>query len=953
MIVVMMQHINALNVLLRRIPASIRIDRLRTHQAGKADLQFLFQQYAHAELPGFTYEEWDCQFQLLLDEARQMIQSMRSSIAQRNIVCTPSDEELVFYTVLRLAKEFISMDGEQPVCRIEHLSAWRKAYLSLGQDLFVCAYLAWYDAAQDIDRQDFTWPAVINTDHIGLNTLLSQQVAENHQHLFGSSQTFGLSWCHIMNDARVHRKLDVGEKGSFENLLEPAVLADSTHKLLSMKECATYASRYRLELFDWIMGIKTGSDSWTNEIEPAMGLQESIQWHRQDYGAQVPQQDGSSAQLDYALTYSLFNYAPNAAYRALAGERCLLYRCFRRLFQGALLDDEADIPLKLCLYLQLKALIRSEIIQTNGMTGFRNFQKYQDRKMLLCNTPYYQAELIRMGIAAPMLEGTVVSLETRITPKDTAKENRDFVATIDRYAQYSWYNQTEVPFPMPATDPKDPKASSWHYGLQPYFYVFHFIKGPDPLPKDVHELVIACRHEAKRKEIKKQAVALAQALSIYPNFSRRIRGIDAASSEIGCPPEVFAQAYRFLRNFSAKTYAIPSILHPPSMPRLGLTYHAGEDFLDIASGLRSIDEAVTLLKLQRGDRIGHALCLGIEPTAYYDGKHQHILVTKQDRLDDLVWLLFRSRELDVRIDHMLFRRLLDEAEQLLQDLYGSLLQEAHNLDLGMQIARLRQTSLQEDAERLLKNLGSPMVQNRGMFVTLAQYHNAMKLRGDNPYCYVSGEKFEAPQALMDHYESFAWEKSIELDEYRQSETIVHLIHLYHFSAEVKHKGNAVFPVKIDEEYIHLMWEMQERMQHNLHQRGIVVECNPSSNVQVGTFRSYQQHPMFRFYNHGLKPDEKTDCGAKQMHICINTDDLGVFDTSQEFEYAMVFDALKQCLDDKGHQVYCEADILRYLEEIRQMGFQAVFPNNEVRQQRRKQRMLTNYNHATTDTRTPP
>ena len=485
MIVVMMQHINALNVLLRRIPASIRLDRLRTHQAGKADLQFLFQQYAHAELPGFTYEEWDCQFQLLLDEARQMIQSMRSSIAQRNTVCTPSDEELVFYTVLRLAKELISMDGEQPVCRIEHLSAWRKAYLSLGQDLFVCAYLAWYDAAQDIDRQDFTWPAVINTDHIGLNTLLSQQVAENHQHLFGSSQTFGLSWCHIMNDARVHRKLDVGEKGSFENLLEPAVLADSTHKLLSMKECATYASRYRLELFDWIMGIKTGADSWTNEIEPAMGLQESIQWHRRDYGAQVPQQDGSSAQLDYALTYSLYNYAPNAAYRALAGERCLLYRCFRRFFQGSLLVDEADFPLKLCLYLQLKALIRSELIQTNGMTGFQNFQKYQDRKMLLCNTSYYQAELIRMGIAAPMLEGTVVSLETRIAPKNTAKENRDFIANIDRYAQYSWYNQTNALFPMPATGQKAPKASSWHSGLQPYFYVFHFIKGPDALPKAI------------------------------------------------------------------------------------------------------------------------------------------------------------------------------------------------------------------------------------------------------------------------------------------------------------------------------------------------------------------------------------------------------------------------------------------------------------------------------------
>lgn len=65
----------------------------------------------------------------------------------------------------------------------------------------------------------------------------------------------------------------------------------------------------------------------------------------------------------------------------------------------------------------------------------------------------------------------------------------------------------------------------------------------------------------------------------------RIRGIDAANSEILARPEVFAQAFRFLRNELRTDTQYPN--------NLGMTYHVGEDFLDAVDGLRAVDEVLT------------------------------------------------------------------------------------------------------------------------------------------------------------------------------------------------------------------------------------------------------------------------------------------------------------------------------------------------------------------------
>lgn len=59
-------------------------------------------------------------------------------------------------------------------------------------------------------------------------------------------------------------------------------------------------------------------------------------------------------------------------------------------------------------------------------------------------------------------------------------------------------------------------------------------------------------------------------------------------------------------------------------------------------------------------------------------------------------------------------------------------------------------------------------------------------------------------------------------------------------------------------------------------RGIGIESNPTSNVKIGTFKSYSEHPIKTFYNLGLTYNEKEIMECPQMNVSINTDDKGIF-----------------------------------------------------------------------------
>lgn len=902
-------NIKVLDILFRRISPGRIWDRVRTLWSitNKKEEMELLQRFGAVGLQGYSLDEQKIIFQYIQSSAKRLA---KNCCAQDNIEDL-SLPELAFFSVLEVAKQLLVQEGDEPCCREEDILLWREAYLNLGQDLFVCAYLAHEDLINGKIRRDFTWPAVIRTNYRRLNHMLAQGVAENHQHLYGSSQTLHLSWCSLMNYPESHLK--IGRK--FERLYQPFLATGKEEKLTSTRERVEYACLCRSYLFRWIhldtnkyRNCPCQSDAWQCpfllgqeadcprveagsfedcplllrkqgwQMRPDLFLTNELPLLRAQYGAPVPQPKGDTACLDYALETSVFQVAPNSSYRSFAGERHLLYQCFRALFQGEMDPWTQSI---FYLYVLLKTMFRGELIQVNKQVGFENFSLYQDRKTDLFDRPCYLAELIRMALNAPLKEGEVKSLETRISPKISKKRDLEEVFSIDTMKRFAdlpvdWQKQSHFN--------QQPECTEKKVKDLPYFFVFHFIKRKDPGQQG---FLPVCRHYERRKTVRRQAIQLAYALSSSQTLCQRVRGIDSASNEIGCPPEVFATAFRFLRHFHPSDFVRSKLFFELPTPRLSATYHVGEDFLDIASALRAIDEAVNFLDLDRGDRIGHALGLGVDPEIHYDLKGKRIFISKQDRLDDLVWLLYRARELGAHIDPHLYGKLKKEAELLEMDIYNG-----NGLEGG---------------------------------ISLTEYYSAMRLREDDPELYCNRE-YQPPLKFAHPFDRFLESARKGLEQYRSDSRCTKINYLYHYDHNVKKKGAEIQEIVVEAEYIGLMRKVQDAMQEELNRRGIIIECNPSSNVLIGTFRKYSEHPVFRFNNAYLERNNQKYQECSQLQVCINTDDLGVFDTSQEFEYALLFRALDDLRRPDGSKTYKEEEILSYLDHLRKMGFDAVFPS---------------------------
>lgn len=819
--------------------------------------------YAYSDFPHYSVDEIENFYQDML----------------RCIEAVPAPQS-VFNLLLYFARSALRQCGGYVVCCAEKTLSWRHVSFLLGQDLFTTAFLAFLDAQTGRETTVFDWPAVIGTDDNRLNSILQKGISENHFHLHGSTQVFSLSWMCLMNHPeRIEGFLkDRTIKSRMAENLQETVNLGEQDAQMSWRERLYRAAALRQSLFR--LACLQMEDLPISGLQPSFLLKEiadarkDIELLRFLYGAKYKQRTGQQVCLDYAICA---DENQTGAFRALSGERRLLYRCFLRVFCGEASRKEQD---SLYLYLLLKAQFRNEIIQVNGRAGFRNFVAYQDRKGDFWDRlQEYEAEALRLSVLGSMGSGAVKSLEMRVVPRMTAADNIRYIKSIDELIRLVEWEREDRHMLQPI-------------GNEPCFYVLHFIKVREDLNRPCRIGVCAPRNADVRRTVRRQAKAIASALARSTTFCSRIRGIDAANVEIGCRPETFATEFRFLRQFiPAQPYR--GDWHDRTLsPDIHVTYHAGEDFLDLVDGLRAIDEAVRFLALQRGDRIGHGLALGVEPAIHYRFKGRNIVLPKQVRLDDLVWVLYRGSELGLALDSSCRWKLQTEAERLLMDIYG---------------AWMRQV---------------------GYSYTLWEYYQMWQLRGDAPELY-SYTGFRAPSRVYaDPCERFCLQEREGLSVYRSQRPIARLYYSYHYDDAIKKKGAQVVSTQVEGWYEAIVKELQLRLQRELSGKGIGIECNPSSNYLIGTFGRYEDHPIFRFNRAYLDADNGIGDGAPQLSVSINTDDQGVFDTSLENEYALLADALRQC-DASGKRMYTEDQIYLYLDHVRELGNLQAFQKQQL------------------------
>lgn len=786
----------------------------------------------------------------------------------------------IYNLLLCAVEKFLRFSGDTVYCRSQYTLDWQECYLNLGQDIFTTISYANNDLCQGIWRDNFLWPTVIRTDDDAIYQMLKKGLAENHSHLGGTSQPFAVMWSYLMNHPRKMRESDF----FLQRNMQATERRSWKEEIWSWEKRLLLAAWIRANLFCQYKNVELKNSpgsmlGFFDQIEPCTKLSNDIDMVCQLYGLKLEMPNGRHAVLDYALENTMV-HAREHVDRLLAGERSFMYQCFRRILSGNWSKHQSDA---FYLYLLLKLNFRAEIVQVNREYGFTNFKEYQDRKgWFYENDLDYDAEMTRIAINSNMLDYYIKLFETRIAPAKSRVALEQKIRRIDEAVKL---------FGVPEN---------------PYFFVVHFIKTPDKGNDVDHNGLLLPRNAYSRELALKGAKALKEAMTREKVLRYRILGIDAASTEIGCHPEVFARVFRGLKTYMVNDQSLlgsfddnrmfsswfAADIHSgkcgmsntgkPVVRTLGVTYHAGEDFYDMADGLRSIDEAIRFLRMERGARIGHALALGVEPKTHYETKNMISVLPKHEYLDNLIWLIFKSEELQVSIDPLLQREFESIAGRLMDELYGK------------------------------------EIKNRGWHpIGFRKYYCSWCLRGDPPEWY---ENYEfSPKRYVEDFGDEEIDKS--LDVYRNDAEIAFLYGCYHYSKEVRRQGEKVEEQKISSSYMALIRTIQERMIQQLGIQGISIECNPTSNYLIGTFRDYGKHPLLRFY-----PIQESTTEHRWIKASINTDDLGVFDTSIENEYIIMAAALREKTNERGERLYSDDEIERYLDRVRENGMQQSFWN---------------------------
>ena len=558
----------------------------------------------------------------------------------------------IFNIIKSFANSVLIEETNCPICEFDKLLKWREISYKLGEDIFTTAFFANADLISKRSRDFFSWSPIIKTNDVALNRIIKQGLSELHFHLYGSSLNFEIGWLSLMNDIQDReRDFNAIKKSKY-----PDYNLYFSNEHLSLYVLYVKAFAIRLYLFMRITKnlLETNNEKnggYTNEnksieirkifhnIILASSYEEVKIYIPEliDYVSTYKMICGKKYRngvIDYAIRQNLSeqNYdEKNYMNVILSGERWLLYKMFKKIFSNDK-TFESLVPM-FYAYLIIKSKIRAETVQLNTLHGFSNFQEYQNRKVHFIKPESLYMELIvSCAITNSFNNQNVKYLEARITPSVDVQENINTITQLDKIIKNNDYcNLTNE------------ECNNGGSNKQlPYFYVYHFIKKGEDIIKETDLL---CRNYKLRKDVEYQTKAINTIRKNYINTSNRLVGLDAASLEIGHRPEVFAQAYRYLKKYSYTNQVYDKVIRNS----FGYTYHVGEDFLDLADGLRAIDEVIKFLQFGRGDRLGHAIALAVDATLYYKKRHNLVVMPQIELLDNIVWLLMQNQKYNLQI----------------------------------------------------------------------------------------------------------------------------------------------------------------------------------------------------------------------------------------------------------------------------------------------------------------
>lgn len=495
------------------------------------------------------------------------------------------------------------------------------------------------------------------------------------------------------------------------------------------------------------------------------------------------------------------------------------------------------------------------LVQSESQYGFDQFQKFTLTELREPAERHFRARFHSMH--GPRLgTSTVGYLEGRFAPKESpVKAYRLFKQILNGYLDYL----KDISIPVNDVEASPRSLSQVLVQLERYFerpiirhrnihrlaLVAHFIKQPwssSPIGK-----AGPYRHYPLDLQLRRTSGVLLSCLSRWPRLQKWVRGIDAAANELHAPPDVFASVFRVCR-------------------RAGLshrTYHAGEDFRHLLAGIATMWEALTLLELRDGDRIGHGTAMGIRPKLWLERMPSSLTLSRGEWMLSVLaaWQLLR----DVRQAFACSQRLERELERVAYEIF-------------------RRAVTAQEIERAMALRGL----SRNDLMRHRSGNNDQHYEPLSAYWREEDDLVKEACRRQPHDVSLLWTWLSDPDVLA--------------SADEWTVQNASF---LDaDSYV----QLQQALMQQVSNRGVIIETLPSSNVRISQYHHVNEHHSLRW----MQVPGHMEVGDPEIMVSLGSDDPGVFAGNLESEFYLLYGALREAGLSDG-------DALRRLSVMNERG----------------------------------
>ena len=526
----------------------------------------------------------------------------------------------------------------------------------------------------------------------------------------------------------------------------------------------------------------------------------------------------------------------------------------KKLIHKLALAPDARIDRAFHLYLLLMNEFLSFCVQRDNLYGFKQFQKYSSIKTSFVDQPYYYYRVFeRMHGSSP--NSMTNYMELRVAPSTDARETAETLqAILHGYWQYALNRlKKEKPdFNFKHTNTHLESILSGLEGLfstdMQHIRIVRPVIVPHLIKQEWKEEDGPVRYSKQRAEYTRALRGLDELLKNYPKLRRWIRGIDAAADEMETPPDVFAPAYRMARN----------VLH---LPRA--TYHAGEDFYHLISGIRAVCEAVKMLDLQRGDRIGHAVALGVNPQLWLNTMPGMVTPTRGEWLQDLIftWNLLQKVQ-----DH----------PELIQRLNVDIREHGY--------AVFRKSHL---SPYILKRVFDLRHLDPDTLIATSEYAKEQLLKR-KAYPISMADIIREVERSQEHVGVREYEKQLVYQTFaKEAPEVMELI--INWQQDQKTREHSDERIEIPTDYFNTaeLLLIQQQALSMLVEKAIVLETMPTSNLRIGQYKEMGQHHSLRWL--GVSAEE----GDIAPLVVLGSDDPGIFATDIKAEFYHIYASLRK------------------------------------------------------------